>query len=89
MTYKRRTRTAILLCYQARMMEDQRRELLPRQNIFVYRCITVFNNAVSIVPANGLGCSTYDGEVSGHGIFEVLSCCFLVVTEGNQKHESG
>jgi hypothetical protein len=43
---------------------------------------------VSLVPANGLGCFIYDGEVSGCGIFEVLSCCLLVVTEGNQKHES-
>jgi len=30
----------------------------------------------------------YDGEVSGPGIFEVLSCRLLVVTDGNQKHES-
>jgi hypothetical protein len=55
MTSKRRTTTAVLLCYQARIMEDQRQELLPRHNIFFYRYITVFNNALSIVPANGLG----------------------------------
>jgi len=47
--------TAVLLCYQSRMIEDQRRELLPHHDIFVYRYITVFNNTVSIVPANGLG----------------------------------
>jgi len=89
MTYKRRTTTAVLLCYQARMMEDQRRDLLPQHNIFIYRYIKVFNNTVSVVPTNGLGWSIYDGEVSRHGILEVLSCCLLVMTQGNQKHESG
>jgi hypothetical protein len=54
-TYKRRTTTAVLLCYEARMAEEQRQELLLHHNIFVYRYVTVFNNGVSVVPANGLG----------------------------------
>ena len=55
MTHKGRTMAAVLLCCQARMMEDQRQELLPHHNIIVYRYVTVFNNIVSVVPANGLG----------------------------------